>query len=253
MQKIGEVLMAAGLISETQLSAALGEQARWGNRLGETLVQLGFLAEASLIRVLSERTGFPGVDLQGRTIAPDVLALIPAEIAQKHTCLPVEMEQVGGQDILYVAMEDPSNLIAVDDLTFRTGCSVKAWLAGPLQLRRAISLCYDGIDMHDAAVVLEISTELGQPMAGAAGVADGLLEENWLDDLVEPDAPPAEAAASSAPTGDLAEAASTGSGGKPRDVPSRQILQALTRLLIEKGVITRNELMAEIRQLAEKG
>lgn len=252
MQKIGEVLMTAGLITDTQLLAALGEQVRWGNRLGETLVQLGFLSEADLVRVLSERTGFPGVDLQGRQVAPDVLALVPAEIAQKYNCLPIQKEREGGHETLYVAMEDPSNLIAVDDLTFRTGCHVKPWLAGPLQLSRAISLCYDGIDSHEEPVVLEISTEpIRHP--GPTEATEGLLDERWLDDLIESKDPTGEpAATSAAPQPQAASETAADPAGKPRDVPSRQILQALTRLMIDKGLISREELMAEIRQLAEK-
>ncbi len=262
MKKIGETFLAAGLITESQLTAALGEQARWGNRLGETLVQLGFLEEQQLIRVLSKRSGFPGVDLAGRTIAPEILSLVPAEIAQKYSCLPIVKERDGGRDVVYVAMEDPSNLTAADDLSFRTGCLVRACLAGPVQIRKAISLCYDGIEEHDQAVLLEFD----EPGRGRG--AEELLDERWLDDLVEPEvgvapeSPPPQApsvqesAAVAAPEG-AREDAEAGPrrgpppppSGKPKDVPTRQILQAMTRLLIEKGVITREELMAEIREL----
>ncbi|MCP5060252.1 MAG: general secretion pathway protein GspE [bacterium] len=146
MKKIGEVLRAAGQISETQLRSALGEQARWGNRIGETLVQLGYLQEPELIRVLSERLGCQGIDLSGREIRPDVIALIPSEVAIKYACLPVVREAgTGNADVLYVAMEDPTNLTALDDVTFRTGCAVKPLLAGPVQLRRAISTCYESV------------------------------------------------------------------------------------------------------------
>ncbi len=236
MQRIGEVLLAAGLISETQLTAALGEQARWGNRLGETLVQLGFLAERDLIRVLSERFGHQGIDLAGRQIHPDVVATLPAEIASKYGCLPVARERRATSDDLYLAMEDPSNLVAVDDVSFRTGCTVHPLLAGPVQLRMAIAACYESGPLEGPAR-LEFASEPAAEPDRAFG-AEALSQERWLDDIVEQlDGP-----------GRASDGAREGDAGR---VPTRKILQALTRLLIAKGVLTREELMAEVKRLAD--
>ncbi len=253
VQKIGEALLEAGMITPTQLSAALGEQARWGNRLGETLVQLGFLPEGALIRVLSERIGFPAVDLNGRTIPPDVLDLIPAEIAGKYTALPIVKEREGGREILYVAMEDPSNLTATDDLTFRTGCELRPCLAGPIQIRKAISLCYDGIELHERPVELDLGD--GEPRGSSHHEAQ--VDEHWIDgletgspghwsgsptrsELILEQPAPAET--------DTAANEASAASARP-EVPTRKILQALTRLLIEKDVITRDELVQAIKKL----
>ncbi len=254
--RIGEILLEAGLVSETQLASALGEQARWGNRLGETLVQLGFLQEAALIRLLSDRMGFPGVDLHGRSIDPEVVDTIPAEIAHKYSCLPIVLEEKAGKKLLYVAMEDPSNLTAVDDLTFRTGCMIRACLAGPVQIRRAITICYDGSGVRSEAVLLDLDEPL---RVGDQIRQEEMVDENWVDDLEgastseaateelvqEAPAPAAETTAPPAPAAAETETQNTTSA----DLPMRQILQAMTRLLIDKDLITREELMDEIESV----
>jgi len=254
VQRIGEALLDAGLITPTQLSAALGEQTRWGNRLGETLVQLGFLAESALIRMLSERVGFPAVDLNGRTIAPDVLDLIPSEIAGKHTCLPIVKEREAGRDVLYVAMEDPSNLSATDDLSFRTGCELRPCLAGPVQIRKAISLCYDGISVHERPIALDLGEP--EPTLTPADL-EARVEEHWIDGLER--AVPSEPVRSEVAPPPVRESASpvresatpVEEGDANGEVPTRKILQALTRLLIEKDLIDREELVAAIRKLGK--
>ncbi len=238
MKKIGEVLLAAGQITETQLRSALGEQARWGNRIGETLVQLGFLRETDLIRTLSERLGVQGIDLSGREIHRDLIDLIPGGVASKYSCLPVVRETGSGStDVLYVAMEDPTNLTALDDLTFRTGCTVRPLLAGPIQLRRAITQCYESGSIEQA-VVLEQSVETAPPAAVPDG-SDVTAQEVWLDELDD------------APEGSEGTAATPSKGGAGQELPTRQILQAMTRLLLRKGLITREELMAEVTKLGD--
>lgn len=263
--RIGEILMEAGLVSETQLASALGEQARWGNRLGETLVQLGFLQEAALIRLLSDRMGFPGVDLHGRSIDPEVVEIIPAEIAHKYSCLPIVLEEKAGKKLLYVAMEDPSNLTAVDDLTFRTGCMIRACLAGPVQIRRAISICYDGVTLRSEPVLLDLDEPL---RVGSQVSQEEMVDENWVDDLegggtseaateelvqaapaAEATTAPAEPAETTTAAPPMQEAPSAAPNANSADLPMRQILQAMTRLLIDKELITREELMDEIESV----
>ena len=241
MEKFGESLVAGGWISPAQLTAALGEQRRWGHRLGETLVQLGFLRERDLIRVLAQRTGFPGVDLEGRSIAPELLALVPAEIAARYTCLPLVRRREAGGEVLYVAMEDPENLTAVDDLCFRTGLTVRPCIGGPRQLRQAIAACYEGQEGRQQPVRLHFE----EPASPRGGDGEILLEERWREDLVEPEGLSAESPTDASPSGAVAA-----EDAKPRDVPTRTILRALTRLLIDKGIIDRPQLMAEIVRIS---
>ena len=116
--KLGEVLVQAGLIDDSQLEAAVGEQSRWGNRLGETLVQLGYVTEPELVRTLSRHYGIPGVHLEGKQIEPDVLALLPVEVAEEYRCLPLFKKRVSGGELLYLGMAHPEDLRAVDDVSF---------------------------------------------------------------------------------------------------------------------------------------
>lgn len=236
MEKIGNVLIAAGLISESQLRSALGEQARWGNRIGEILVQQGSLPEVELIRVLSAHLGCQGIDLSGREIHPDVIGMIPADIAIKYACLPVvHQASSAGSDVLFVAMEDPTNLTALDDVAFRTGCTVKPLLAGPNQLRGALSACYaSGPVQHP--VVLELSSEAAMPQGGPDG-CDGPAQEIWLDEVAD-----------SMGRGEAQRARPSGAVAS-REPPNGQVLLALARLLVRKGILTHDELTAEVQKL----
>ncbi len=142
--KLGELLVEAGLIDELQLAAALGEQARWGNRLGETLVQLGYLTEAELVRTLSRTYGIPGVDLEGKQIEPEVLALLAAEVAEEYHCIPLFKKPVSGGEVLYLGMAHPEDLRIIDDVSFRAGLPVRPVVVGPVQLNSAIAAFYRG-------------------------------------------------------------------------------------------------------------
>ena len=237
MKKLGEVLIARGLITESQLRSALGEQARWGNRIGEVLVQQGFVSEAELIPVLSEQLGCQSIDLSGREIHPDVIGLIPGDVAIKYACLPVARKAgAGTPDVFYVAMEDPTNLIALDDVTFRTGCTVRPLLAGSVQLRHALSTCYASGPV-EYPVVLEVDSEAAMPQGGL-DANDGLAQEIWLDEVDGSPLSPGETC--SAPPSDAGS-----SGG----FPDRRTLQALIRLLLRKGILTPEELAAEVQKL----
>ena len=140
--KIGEVLVQAGLIDEFQLEAGLAQQQRWGGRLGRALVQLGFLQEADFVRVLSKVLNVPVVRLAEKKPSPDTLGLVPAELAEKYGCLPLFTKREGGANTLYLGIEDPSDLKALDELSFRIGMKVKPVLVGPSELREAIARTY---------------------------------------------------------------------------------------------------------------
>ena len=142
--KIGEILVRTGLIQEAQLRSALGEQARWGGRIGITLVKLGFLTEEDLVRALGSHFGIPVVRLQGKRIAPDVLSLLPTDFADKHGCMPLFIHWENGMEVLYLGMEDPGDLAVLDDVAFRSGLRVRPVLVGPVQIRDAIEQLYHG-------------------------------------------------------------------------------------------------------------
>ena len=123
--KLGEILVKSGVIDDFQLRSALGEQQRWGRRLGMTLIKMGFLEEPELVRALAAQLDLPVAHLAGKRIQPDVLDLVPVELAEKRMCLPLFIKDEAGIRRLYLGIEDPCDLEALDDLAFRTGMEIQ--------------------------------------------------------------------------------------------------------------------------------
>jgi type IV pilus assembly protein PilB len=140
--RVGEILVRAGVIDEQQLKSALGEQTRWGGHLGSTLIKLGFVEENDLVRALASQLDLPMATLEGKRIPPEVLALVPREVADRERVMPLFVKREGGRVFLYVGVEDPGNLEAFDDLAFRTGMLIKPVMVAPSELYEAIDRCY---------------------------------------------------------------------------------------------------------------
>ena len=141
-QKIGDLLVASGAIDEVQLTAALGEQGKWGRPLGMTLVRMGFLDEETLVNALASQLKLPVVKLAGKVVNPEVLERVPIDLAEKHRCIPLLLNMEGGQQVLYLGMEDPADLDAIDELSFRIGDLVKPVLVAPSELDEALHRHY---------------------------------------------------------------------------------------------------------------
>lgn len=140
--KVGEILLDAGIIDDMQLAAALGEQSQWGSRLGATLVKMGMVSEADLIRALALQHGLPVASVSGKRIPADVIALVPARIAFDHGVLPLFVKPGDQTSCLFLGMEDPSNLAVLDDLSFRTGLEIQPVMVGPTELSEGIDRFY---------------------------------------------------------------------------------------------------------------
>jgi len=293
-RRLGEVLVEAGMIDEFQLRAALSDQKRWGRPLGATLVKLGFVEEEELLRVLSRQLDVPLVDLRGKRIAPEALATLPLEIAEKSHCIPLFKKREGGHDVLYLGMEDPTDLAVLDDLAFRTGLVIRPVLLGPGQLGEALERYYHRFEWEEekeAAAGFETPVEPGdtaplvfKPEEPEARTPHTLgpemlereetrsppsqtlrpTDESEFEFAVEiPPAPPEApgvAFAAEARLGPefITDVASDPASQRPlapplapkrREVPTRTILRAVTQLLVDKGVITRVELMERVRKL----
>lgn len=237
--RIGELLLAAGHIDEFQLRAALADQERWGGRLGAAFVRLGFLTELELAQALAGQLGVPVAQLEGKRISPAVLELVPAALAEKYGCIPLFTKQEGGVEILFVGMEDPADLHALDDLTFRTGMKVRAAIVTPSRLRDAQRAHYREVDGDGG----DAARGFDETPLDPSDTAPLLPELSALGVDLELDEP----SQSQDGDGDASRA------GKPRDVPTRTILRAITQLLIDKDVIQRDELIERIQSLARPG
>jgi type IV pilus assembly protein PilB len=140
---IGDLLVREGLITDEQLRQALTEQRNNGSRLGYTLVAMGFVSETDLTRELARKYRVKAVDLSRISqIDVRVINLVKPEIATRHLVLP--LRRVGRT--LTVAMSNPTNLDAIDELRFSTGYDIEPVVAGEYSLKKAVEKYYETVD-----------------------------------------------------------------------------------------------------------
>jgi hypothetical protein len=150
--KLGELLVRAGVLDEFKLKAALAEQQRWGGRLGKILVEMNFVSEDLLVKALSKQLGIQRAKLSEFNVPPDILGKIDPIFASNNAVCPERYVQE--KKTLVVAMADPTNVGAVDELRFKTGLRIETTLAGELEISQAIDRYFyghspiDGIDIE---------------------------------------------------------------------------------------------------------
>lgn len=139
--RLGEILVKNNLISRDQLGKALEEQKLSGNqlRLGSILISQKLLSEEQLTSFLSKQYGVPSVNLSDYEIDPAVIKIIPPEVVQKYQLLPVN--RAGAT--LIIAVSDPSNLFAIEDIKFMTGYNIEMVVASERDIKAAIDKYYD--------------------------------------------------------------------------------------------------------------
>ena len=136
--KLGEILVRENLISAQHLREALDYQREHGGRLGYNLVKLGLVTDDMITAVLSRQYGIPSVNLDLFKIDESVLRLIPQEVAQKYSVIP--LSRVGAT--LTLAMVDPTNVFAMDDIKFMTGLNVEPVVVAEVSIQQAIAKYY---------------------------------------------------------------------------------------------------------------
>jgi type IV pilus assembly protein PilB len=142
--RLGDLFVKEGLITEQQLQEGLAEAKTSGTRIGFALVHLGFVAEEELTRMLAKQYRVPAVDLSKVTVDQKILKLIPAAVAQKHLVLP--LRRVGR--MLTVAMTNPTDFSAIDDLKFISKLEIEPVIVGEYTLRKHLEECY-GVSQDD--------------------------------------------------------------------------------------------------------
>ena len=149
--RLGELLTKASLISQDQLKEALKLQKETGGKLGETLIKLGFVSEEDITECLSQQFGVPSINLSHFEIDPSVIKLIPADVARKYNILPVN--KTGAT--ITIAMADPTNVFAMDDIKFMTGYNVEPVVASELGIKAAIDNYYGTTSSLELKKVME--------------------------------------------------------------------------------------------------
>jgi hypothetical protein len=218
-KKLGDFLKESGLIDDFQLQTALSHQRNWGGKLGSILVEMEFIREEELARVIAEKMRIPYVDLFEPELPAASLLLIKSDVAKKYGVVPVRKEG----NAIVIAMSDPMDMQAIDDLSFSTGFTIKPALALESEIKDAIRKYYDGEDVER------------KPKASPFGSA-GKMELIFGSDLMT--------------NSSEAQAAATvqGEASRPGLQEDRLRLDALITLLIEKNIINREDLVKMIYQ-----
>ena len=298
-KKLGELLVEAGTINSQQLLLALIEQKKINRPLGMTLVQMGFVDETILIKVLADQLSLPLVRLRGKRISSELLDLVPPDQAEKHRCLPLLLKNAGGVPTLYVAMEDPGDAEAIAELGRLCERKIRPVLAAPSELQDALARHYTWAPTSDGAVCDPSTSDPApapdpvpephvggepDPLAGLdvwdmgdTGSLDDLDDLDDSADLDDPDdagslADLDDPAGVVGETSELAESgddldlgetapdicdaeaeepsAAPDTGPGDSGTSSEAVLRALTQILVEKEIITREELVARLASLA---
>ncbi len=255
--------MDAGVLDEASLRAALLEQRRWGGQLGRILVDMSLIDEKTLVSALSHQLNFPVADLS-KLIDPQVLDLVPAELAEQNSLVPFNVQG----KFLDVAMSDPTNLGIIDELRIRTQLNVRPYLAGPKVIEHALATYYGR----------GVSLDIGMSRPGTRPPEDGVPEldleatsrpvaadRSFVSRL--PTSPPIErqpsASAARAAMFELGPAgAKPGSSQRDAEIAALQqrisklealvsrdedVLRKILSLLVEKGIASREEILERIK------
>jgi MshEN domain len=257
--KIGELLLAAGAINKVQLGAALADQRNFGRPLGSVLVQMGYLDEETLIRTLGDQLDLPVAWLRGTWVDPEVIDLVPAKLALKHRVLPLAEVLSDTGKLLYIGMQDPHDLEALDAIRFKVGHKIQPVLVPQSELDDALKRHYESAGHRPANAIEprilqpeELRTvELQEAVVPAEVDRQAEPEFELVDDLDEP-APPraapaarpsthAQQAPQPAPRIEAAAVAPSHNAARERsaaELALDAVIQLLT-VLLRKGVVTK--------------
>jgi len=215
--KIGEILVEAGIIDKIQLSAALGEQKQWGGRLCSTIISMGFADEESISAALGKQLKQKCISFEDLEIPSDILELVSLETARKYNIMPIELKN----KVLTIAISDPRDLNLIDELSFRLGFMIKPVLALDSSINKAISRFYEGITDNDFLSKRKTGNKPEELNAMEASIAMPNLqfpEETFHEVFHE----------------------------KNHGIAPGIMAETLAELLIEKGLLTKEEIMNKI-------
>lgn len=164
-QRIGELLISAGVLTEEQLAEALTKPRSEGERIGDVLVRLGFVTETQLTQTLSQQLSVPWVSLYHVEFSRQLLNLVPEELAEMHCLVPVFVRKTKKEgEVLFVAMADPTNEGALLLVKSNCGLPVRAMISSRTDIKNAIRVYYTGGDT-------EIPPPASQPLMAPPSIA----------------------------------------------------------------------------------
>lgn len=248
-KRLGDFLLEEGLIDKFQLQAALAEQKKWGGRLGKHLIELGILSEEVLVKVLSKLLALPSVDVGRLSIPRVVIDYVQVRTAEKFNVIPIGIEDApGSKKTIIVAMSDPTNLAALDELRFTTGCAVRPVVSGDTSIERAIrSYYYASGDqtIPPPAGVRRPAMIRDEPVPEMVIMSKGDVLTMRMDGGSPVPRNPPEAV-SSLPPNALSPALAPPSEAALDEYSRR--LNALLRVLVKRKIMTEEEFLAELEK-----
>lgn len=140
-KRLGDILISAGAVTEEQLTEALEEQKKSGKKLGDTLADLGFLTEEQIVAALHQQLGLELVKLSDRRIPDEVLSLVDETVLRQYNLIPYAFSE-HNMNILKVAMSNPLDIVAIDDISFMTNYQVEPAVATEKEVATAIDRYY---------------------------------------------------------------------------------------------------------------
>jgi type IV pilus assembly protein PilB len=159
-KRIGEMLVAGGLIKEEQLTRALEEQVKRGGKVGEILVDLGYINEHNMATFLARQLHLPYIEIEKQLVDPECVKMIPADMARRVTAIPLYKDK----EALVVAMADPLNIFGVDDMQKAAGREIRKVVATRSDIQRAISSYY-GMGHTIEAAAMDFTGDTGATIA----------------------------------------------------------------------------------------
>lgn len=147
--RLGDVLVNSGVITQEQLEEGLKRQKGSGRKLGETLVDEGYVTEEAIARALSSQLGYEMVDLQNVAIPEDILKLVPGNVLERYKVLPFEYAP-DNMNVLHVAMADPMDMAAMDDITIITNLQVEPVVSTTRSIMLALDKYFGNVEVNSA-------------------------------------------------------------------------------------------------------
>ena len=222
-KRIGEILLEEGSITEENLEQALKNHARFGGKLAEKFIELGFINEVTLLKALSKQYNVPCADLTKMKLEKAIIDRISPDVAKKHHVIPLVEKDSDGRKTLFLGMWDLSNMLAISDVEFFTNSAVKPVIATISQIDAAIGKYYDD---EDWVVIPPLKEKIDTIYADE-------IERLHDDSLIERNA---------------AEGATASISVINKNVE----MHAILKLLLKKGIFTKGEFEREVKHLEGK-
>ncbi len=156
MKRLGDILIDSGFLTAAELAEALGAQQGTTKKLGEIIVEMGLLSELDILRAISSQYDTPIIDLQNVDIDPEATKIVTEDYCKENAVIPIGFEN----ERLVVAIYDPLNILVADDLRFRTGHEIIPMLAPKKAIEEAITRSYGKESAQKAAADLESELDL---------------------------------------------------------------------------------------------